>query len=135
MPPCAQTECERFTGTTEKRSTACPPSAIRIAAARPARPPPTIAMRMSLLGVAISVKDTSQQAARPDECKRRIDAHRQQKHTERDARITHHTLRPLANHDAPVNCEQPQPVRKVPDRRGDADHINGQDRVVAKLAL
>src|SRR5215471_11614771 len=41
MPPCAQTECERFTGTIENRSTFPPISAILITAARPARPPPT----------------------------------------------------------------------------------------------
>src|SRR6476660_10493817 len=44
IPPCAQTECERFTGTTEIRSTSCPASAIFIAAASPARPPPTMAI-------------------------------------------------------------------------------------------
>ena len=38
MPPCAQTECERFTGTMENRSTWPPISAILMAApVRPAR--------------------------------------------------------------------------------------------------
>src|SRR5208283_3561838 len=41
MPPCAQTECERFTGTIENRSTVPPASAILITAASPASPPPT----------------------------------------------------------------------------------------------
>src|SRR5580700_5930433 len=41
MPPCAQTECDRFTGTIENRSTWPPISAILMTAARPARPPPT----------------------------------------------------------------------------------------------
>src|SRR4051794_7007683 len=41
MPPCAHTECERFTGTIEKRSTLPPASAILITAASPASPPPT----------------------------------------------------------------------------------------------
>src|ERR1035441_1523366 len=45
IPPCAQTECERLTGTIEKRSTVPPASAILITAARPARPPPTTMMR------------------------------------------------------------------------------------------
>src|ERR1700747_1107025 len=40
MPPCAQTECERFTGTIENRSTLPPISAILMTAARPASPPP-----------------------------------------------------------------------------------------------
>src|SRR5882672_10128761 len=40
MPPCAHTECERFTGTMEKRSTLAPISAILMTAESPARPPP-----------------------------------------------------------------------------------------------
>src|SRR5208283_3516160 len=41
MPPCAHTECERFTGTIENRSTSPPISAILMTADKPARPPPT----------------------------------------------------------------------------------------------
>src|SRR5580698_4446713 len=41
MPPCAQTECERLTGTIENRSTVPPASAILMTAASPASPPPT----------------------------------------------------------------------------------------------
>src|ERR1700748_1221771 len=51
MPPCAQTECERLTGTMEKRSTLPPASAILMTAARPARPPPTT----MILGVAAAM--------------------------------------------------------------------------------
>src|ERR1700722_13138918 len=49
MPPCAHTECDRFTGTIENRSTVAPISAILITAASPASPPPTTI----ILGVAI----------------------------------------------------------------------------------
>src|SRR6185436_10028068 len=45
MPPCAQTLCERFTGTRLIRSTSIPCSAIFIVAARPASPPPTTSTR------------------------------------------------------------------------------------------
>jgi hypothetical protein len=45
MPPWAQTEWERLTGTMEKRSTVPPASAILMTAERPARPPPTTMMR------------------------------------------------------------------------------------------
>src|SRR6059058_76433 len=45
MPPCAHTECDRFTGTIENRSTGMPASASLIVAMRPARPPPTTATR------------------------------------------------------------------------------------------
>src|SRR5690348_17083974 len=45
IPPCAQTECDRFTGTIEKRSTLTPSSASLIVQARPANPPPTTMTR------------------------------------------------------------------------------------------
>src|ERR1700758_4443771 len=41
IPPCAQTEWERLTGTIENRSTLPPTSAILMTAASPASPPPT----------------------------------------------------------------------------------------------
>src|SRR5262249_51897274 len=40
IPPCAQTECERLTGTIENRSTSTPSSASLIVQASPAKPPP-----------------------------------------------------------------------------------------------
>src|ERR1700746_3163371 len=49
IPPCAQTEWERFTGTMENRSHWPPISAILMTAARPASPPPTT----MILGAAI----------------------------------------------------------------------------------
>src|ERR1700751_2228639 len=52
IPPCAQTEWERFTGTIENRSTLPPASAILITAASPANPPPT----PMILGAAIRVR-------------------------------------------------------------------------------
>src|SRR5690348_10898264 len=54
IPPCAQTECERLTGTIENRSTSPPISAILITAASPASPPPTTI----ILGFAISIGST-----------------------------------------------------------------------------
>src|SRR5690348_7726250 len=45
MPPCAHTECERFTGTIENRSTWPPISAIFMTADKPASPPPTTMIR------------------------------------------------------------------------------------------
>ena len=48
MPPCAQTECERFTGTSENRSTGMPASHSLITVVRPASPPPTTMTRRTL---------------------------------------------------------------------------------------
>src|SRR5882724_5161558 len=45
MPPWAHTLCDRFTGTRLIRSTSIPSSASFMAAAKPARPPPTIRTR------------------------------------------------------------------------------------------
>src|SRR5579875_3430529 len=51
MPPCAHTECDRFTGTIENKSTLPPASAILMTAASPASPPPTT----MILGVAAAI--------------------------------------------------------------------------------
>src|SRR5687767_13196647 len=45
MPPCAQTECDRLTGTIENRSTVTPSSASLMVHASPASPPPTTITR------------------------------------------------------------------------------------------
>ena len=47
MPPCAQTECERLTGTSEKRSTGTPASQSLMTVISPASPPPTTATRLT----------------------------------------------------------------------------------------
>src|SRR5918912_4210545 len=85
MPPCAQTECESLTGTTEKRSTECPASAIFIAAASPASPPPTTAILIPL--VAISVKNSSEQSSVRDEGGGSVNSDRQEQQSESDAGI------------------------------------------------
>src|SRR5438270_10774060 len=132
MPPCAQTECERLTGTTEKRSTECPASAIFIAAARPASPPPTIATRIWLF--AMSVKYPLQKSARSDEGDLGVDADGQQQQADGDAGVSRHALRALADDDAPVDGKEPQAVRQVPHGRRDADDVDGEDDGVAELA-
>src|SRR5438270_9133874 len=105
MPPCAQTECERLTGTTEKRSTECPPSAIFIAAASPASPPPTIATRIWLF--AMSVGYPSEKPALPDEGELSVDADGEEQKADGDAGVAGQALRSLADDDAPVHGEEP----------------------------
>src|SRR5918997_3051190 len=126
MPPCAQTECERLTGTTEKRSTECPASAIFIAAASPARPPPTIAILIPLLPAAISVKNPSQQSSGLNESCGGVDADHQQHEAKSDAGVARQALRTRADGDAPVNQKEPDTVCKVPDGGRDADDVNGK---------
>src|ERR1700722_8646208 len=75
MPPCAQTEWERLTGTIENKSTGTPDSATRIVAIRPAKPPPTT----MILGCVIErshQEETKRSESRerpqfPRECNRR----------------------------------------------------------------
>src|SRR5437016_9785104 len=117
MPPCAQTECERFTGTTENRSTEWPASAIFIAAASPASLPPTTA----ILIPAISSKNSSQQSSRMNESYCGINADRQKENPKGNAGITGKTLRALADNDSPINQEEPNAVRQVPYGRSDSD--------------
>src|ERR1044071_2414462 len=132
MPPCAQTECERLTGTTEKRSTECPASAIFIAAARPARPPPTIATRMPLFAM-LCESYQSEESAVPPEGHLRVDADGEEQKPEGDAGVARVALRALADDDAPVHREEPQPVRQMPHRRRDADEVDEEDDVVLEL--
>src|ERR687883_516819 len=124
MPPCAQTECERLTGTTEKRSTECPASAIFIAAASPASPPPTIATRMPVF--AMSVKNTSEESAGAEEGDLRVDADGEQQQADGDAGVARQTLRALADDDAPVHREEPDAVRQMPHGRKYADDVDGK---------
>src|SRR3712207_6374093 len=126
MPPWAQTECERLTGTTEKRSTAWPASAIFMAAARPASPPPTIAILIPLVAAAMSVKETSPDAARPDESREGVDADGQEQDSEGHAGVAGQALGASADGDAPVNQKQPDAVGEVPDGRGDSDDVDGE---------
>jgi hypothetical protein len=48
IPPCAHTECERFTGTSEMRSTGTLASQSLMTVISPARPPPTTMTRRTL---------------------------------------------------------------------------------------
>src|ERR1700733_5111371 len=48
MPPCAHTECERFTGTSEMRSTGTLASQSLMTVISPASPPPTTMTRLTL---------------------------------------------------------------------------------------
>src|SRR5687768_14751931 len=134
MPPCAQTECERLTGTTEKRSTACPASAIFIAAASPASPPPTIATRICVFAMSLCQSYQPEESALAYERDLRVDADEEQQQPEGDAGVACQPLRALADDDAPVHREEPQPVGEVPDGREDADEVDDEDDRHRELA-
>src|SRR3989442_15774548 len=149
MPPCAQTECERLTGTTEKRSTSWPASAIFIAAANPASPPPTTAILIpfaispskivrkfqfvvrfpnsapvgndKLKSLSDALEYASQQTTGMNESNRRIDSNRQQQQTKRNASITGQALRALADRDSPIYQKQPDTICEMPDRSRDSN--------------
>src|SRR5580692_3167699 len=120
IPPWAQTECERFTGTMENRSTCPPISAILITAASPARPPPitvilgVVAILLEFRSVHGGGKRNLSRARRFHGCRQerihghRTDSHKQQ--SDRQADIPKPTPRLIPNRDAPLSRKQPDPI-------------------------
>src|SRR5215469_7854465 len=125
MPPCAQTECERFTGTIENRSTCPPISAILMTAASPASPPPTT---MIFGAAAISVHPPSgnncpgihnvstgsgllETRAECVQASESDDAHKEE---ECEANPKQPLLCFFAGNNAPLRREEPDSVGKVP---------------------
>src|SRR5437764_13145077 len=102
-----------------------------MAAAKPASPPPTIAI---LIPAAIALHDSWDQSSQLDKCNRRVDADREQKQSNRDACITGQALRSFADRDAPVNQEQPNAIGEMPNGRRNSDHVYDKDADVMKLA-
>src|SRR5271169_4241305 len=140
IPPCAHTECDRFTGTMENRSTLAPISAILITAASPASPPPTT----MILGVAIllhrpsvagcsrgcSVACVDYGAVRPAFLQRtRAEGVQTRKpgseqHQEQNqAYAQQPLLRLISRHNAPLRRKQPDAIREVPRSRNQSHYI------------
>src|SRR5690242_16255339 len=111
MPPCAQTECDRFTGTIENSSTGTPDSAMRIVAIRPARPPPTTMIFGSLM---ISRSQITAERM-PAECESRDDG----ESDDRKRDCYHRTkpsggaLRSRCDGDTPLAAEIPKAVSEM----------------------
>src|SRR4029453_3888824 len=152
IPPCAQTECERFTGTIENRSTLPPISAILITAARPARPPPitiifgfdAISLRFLLLfeqarfclfhdagAYGIDRLFGKAGAHRIQGCETDC-AHEQEKgqaHSKKSG------AGGFSGDDAPLGEEEPDAVGEVPRSGDQADHVEDEQRRVIELLL
>src|SRR6202022_112878 len=151
IPPCAQTEWLRLTGTTEKRSTDMPISAARTVAIRPASPPPTIKTRWSVMGppgretgnekrktnrlpVALA-SDSSFPVYRfpfsdsQSDPERRNRAHsNERQNQENDRRHVHHSpLRVRADGQPPHDREGPDAVGQVKGRRENPRYVKGVD--------
>src|SRR6476469_3931628 len=122
MPPWAQTECERRTGTMEKRSTGRPISAILIVAASPASPPPTtiiFGMRAPPLE-----REAAPRGDDGDDNSQTEGAHGDGdggRNPLRDA------LRPLPDGDAPGDQERPEAVTKVETGAEDPRGVEGEN--------
>src|SRR6202035_2049532 len=147
MPPCAHTECERFTGTMEKRSTLAPISAILMTAESPARPPPMTI----ILGAAISLYRLSVRSgcvaviydcaahgrllrARP-KCGKAGQSRPGQDKEEGQAHNQKALPRSFSGNDAPLRREQPDAVSKVPRRRDQAGNIKQEQRSLKHFRL
>ena len=64
-----------------------------------------------------------------------INADSQKEDSKPDARIAGETLRAFADRDSPINQEQPDSVRQMPNCRGDAGQIDNKDPWPHKLVM
>src|SRR5271167_2434813 len=129
MPPCAHTECVRFTGTMENRSAVTPVSATLMAAISPASPPPTIIIFGCLIG-------RSPQRERPVmQCNHNRDANESKAHGNSRAEPTRRALRRDANRNSPLAREIPQPVAQMKRSTGDSDDVKSQVPGIHHAAL
>src|SRR6266850_3793459 len=143
MPPCAQTECERFTGTIENRLTLPPISAILMTAARPARPPQiTIIFGLDAISLRfLSLFDEAglrffhdasaygvyglfgETRAHGVESCESYHAHQKEK---AQAHAEESSARGFSGNDAPLGAEQPDAISKVPGSADQANHVKRQ---------
>src|SRR5512132_1758773 len=124
IPPCAQTEWLRLTGTIEKRSTPIPISAARTAVMSPARPPPTMMIRSfsamrSLQAEGLDPPDT--------------DIRENEKDGGRD--VQHAALRLRSDRQPPHDREGPDAVGQMKCGREDAGKVKGVDPRVRDRGL
>src|SRR4029077_6199994 len=125
MPPCAQTECERFTGTIENKSTGTPDSATRIAAISPARPPPTMMIFGFLIrGVSLGVCPQREPSVVQPE--RDGDACDRQHGADNSAKVTSGALRTCGHRNTPLAGEIPEPVAEMEGEGRDAHNVKSQ---------
>src|SRR5215471_12026336 len=127
IPPWAHTECERLTGTMEKRSTLPPASAILMTAASPASPPPTtmilgfVAINQFPVPVSCSLSPARASTTRrlfprlrwwivfwagAEECGERRQTHCNEQYCDRGAEYAEAPPRLFTDGDAPFRAEQ-----------------------------
>src|SRR5271168_4079221 len=115
IPPCAQTECERFTGTMENSSTGTPDSATLIVAIKPARPPPTtmilgcfIFLFLFHFLIAASFIDIrSKRMPVVSKADQNQDAHHAERHAHQHAKLPRGALRAHRRRQSPFTKEIP----------------------------
>src|SRR5579864_6609257 len=121
MPPCAHTECERFTGTMENNSTGTPDSAMRIVAISPARPPPTTMIFGSLMisRSQVPVKRLPAENETRDDGK----SHNGEHNCYSGSQPTGGALRSRGDGDAPFAAKIPESVAEMKRSRENADNV------------
>src|SRR6266576_386225 len=152
MPPWAQTECERFTGTIENNSTLPPISAILMTAARPARPPP-ITMIFGLDAISLRFLSLFEEAGlrffhdasadrvyglfgetrahRIESC----EPHCAHEKEEAQAHAKESAARGFSGNDAPLRAEQPNAIGEMPGSTDQADYVKHQQRRFVEFLL
>src|ERR1700730_5328221 len=155
MPPWAQTECERFTGTMENKSTCPPISAILMTAESPASPPPiTMIFGAAAIVNQIPIRPGPQRrdsthhqrfCAGPRRFERLQRSLQEGQHGKRPhphehqpnhrANIAKPPPRPVAGGNPPFGGEQPQSVGKMPGGANDAESVERYCPRTLKLQL
>src|SRR5450759_1563709 len=125
MPPWAQTEWLRLTGTIEKRSTPIPISAARTAVMSPARPPPTMTIRSPLTRGPLNRQASGvrrQAKPCPSQAERLNSPHADVGEDEEDGGrdVQHAALRLRADRQAPHDRKGPDAVGEMESGREDA---------------
>src|SRR5437016_4079960 len=150
MPPWAQTEWERLTGTMENRSTCPPTSAILMVAESPARPPPmtmifgfdAMSLKFQSAGIQRLLTYEKRLCGTGHGLQRRLQEriHRGRACGDEDHRDGKANVTPLAAcvvtaGNPPLSREQPQTISKVPGSRYDGDRIKSNDPGILEFHL
>src|ERR1700693_2251838 len=140
MPPWAHTECDRFTGTIENKSTCAPISAILMTADNPASPPPITIILGTAGIVALSAfcnllvihrrrtRFNHRLLRTRPECRETSQSRGSHDEEQREAHSQKPLSRLFTGDDAPLRREQPYAIAEVPRGRDETQHIEEEQR-------
>src|SRR6266849_7099049 len=127
IPPWAQTECDRLTGTIESTSTCAPASANLMVVIKPARPPPTTVNRPCAMGMFPSAISSGVAKSQLEEDLQRPGC---EGHEQNPREGLHPFLGHPADRQPPGPGKAVQPVGEMENREHRAHHVK-REHVVA----